>query len=159
MASGQRRKCKHCGALFHPDPRNLRHQRYCSEPACRAASKTASQRRWLAKPENQSYFRGPVHVSRVRAWRATHPGYWRKRSLKQVALQDDSMRQVIEPTAETVKSASAPLQEIISAQPAVLIGLIAHITGSPLQEDIAFTSRRLLQMGRDILAWTAASSP
>ena len=60
MACGERRKCKCCLKLFRPDPRNRRHQHYCSALACRAASKAASQARWLAKPENQSYFRGPV---------------------------------------------------------------------------------------------------
>jgi hypothetical protein len=75
MARGDRRKCKCCLKLFRPDPRNLRHQRYCSATGCRAASKAASQARWLAKPENQSYFRGPVNVGRVQAWRARHPGY------------------------------------------------------------------------------------
>jgi hypothetical protein len=35
-------------------------------PAYRAASKAASQARWLAKPENQGYFRGPVSVARVK---------------------------------------------------------------------------------------------
>lgn len=152
MARGDRRKCRHCSALFRPDPRNLRHQRYCSAPSCRNASKVASQKRWLAKPENQSYFRGPVHVSRVQAWRAAHPGYARKSSLARSGLQEDSLRQVPELIAETGKFVSAPLQEVILGQPAVLIGLIAHIAGSPLQEDIAFASRRLLQLGRDILA-------
>ena len=60
MACGERRKCKCCLKLFRPDPRNRRHQHYCSALACRAASKAASQARWLAKPENQSYFRGPA---------------------------------------------------------------------------------------------------
>ncbi|MGF6785691.1 hypothetical protein OKW27_000004 [Paraburkholderia sp. 35.1] len=62
------RKCRHCGAWFRPDPRNARHQRYCSEPACRRASKAVSQRQWLAKPENQDYFHGAEHVARVRHW-------------------------------------------------------------------------------------------
>jgi Resolvase, N terminal domain/Helix-turn-helix domain len=57
MGCGERRKCKCCRKLFRPDPRNRRHQYYCSAPACRAASKAASQARWLAKPENQNYFR------------------------------------------------------------------------------------------------------
>jgi hypothetical protein len=35
------------------DPRNRHHQRYCSVPACRAASKATSQARWLAAAENQ----------------------------------------------------------------------------------------------------------
>ncbi len=78
MAGGNRRKCKCCLKLFRPDPRNRHHQRYCSAPACRAASKAASQARWLATPENQGYFRGPVNVARVQAWRSRHPGYWRR---------------------------------------------------------------------------------
>jgi hypothetical protein len=78
MGHGDRRKCKCCLKLFRPDPRNRRHQFYCSASGCRAASKAASQARWRAKAENQSYFRGPVNVARVQAWRARHPGYWRK---------------------------------------------------------------------------------
>jgi hypothetical protein len=93
MGLGDRRKCKCCLKLFRPDPRNRRHQYYCSAPDCRAASKAASQARWLAKPENQSYFHGPVNVARVRAWRSRHPGYWRKGRRAGVALQDVSMAQ------------------------------------------------------------------
>jgi hypothetical protein len=39
--------------LYYPHPRTRSLQRYCSEPQCRAASKKASQRRWLQKPENR----------------------------------------------------------------------------------------------------------
>ena len=79
MAGAERRKCKCCHKLFRPDPRNRHHQRYCAAPSCRAASKAASQARWLAAPENQDYFRGPVNVARVKAWRSRNPGYWRNR--------------------------------------------------------------------------------
>ena len=72
MGRGDHRKCTCCLELFRPDPRNRRHQFYCSASGCRAASKTASQARWRAKPENQSYFRGAVNVARVQAWRARH---------------------------------------------------------------------------------------
>jgi hypothetical protein len=80
MAGEDRRKCKCCLKLFRPDPRNRHHQRYCSVPACRAASKAASQARWLAVAENQGYFRGPVNVARVQAWRYSKscgPRRWR----------------------------------------------------------------------------------
>jgi hypothetical protein len=53
MARGDRRRCLCCRKLFRPDPRNRRHQRYCSMSRCRAASKAASQARWLAAPDNQ----------------------------------------------------------------------------------------------------------
>ena len=46
MIERRRRKCLTCGQLFRPDPRKLRYPRYCSTPACRKASKAASQVRW-----------------------------------------------------------------------------------------------------------------
>ncbi len=52
MKQHRSRKCRHCLDLFDPDTRNLRHQRYCSKPACRKASKADSQRRWLGKAQN-----------------------------------------------------------------------------------------------------------
>jgi hypothetical protein len=156
MARGDRRKCKCCLKLFRPDPRNRRHQFYCSAFGCRAASKAASQARWLVKPENQDYFRGPVNVARVQAWRTRHAGYWRKGRGAGPALQDVSMAQPIDLTFETANAARSPLQDVLSAQPAVLIGLIAHIVGSPLQDDIVRTTDRLLRLGQDILATSAA---
>jgi hypothetical protein len=67
MAGGDRRKCKCCLKLFRPDPRNRHHQRYCSVPACRAASKAASQARWLAAPENQGANGGRAHRAAANA--------------------------------------------------------------------------------------------
>jgi len=149
MRRRRRRKCLCCGELFRADSRNRKRQKYCAKDACRQASKAASQRRWLAKPENHNYFSDPLHVARVRAWRALHPGYWRLGGAgKATTLQDPSRGQVLEPTTD---SRSLALQDLCRSQDAVLIGLIAHLTGSPLQEHILATSRRLLQLGHDIL--------
>jgi hypothetical protein len=156
MACGDRRKCKCCLKLFRPDPRSRRHQRYCSATACRAASKAASQARWLATPENQGYFGGPVNVARVQAWRSRHSGYWRKDRRVGAALQELLMAQRLDSTSTTAKAARSPLQDVLIAQPAVLIGLIAHIVGTPLQDDIVRTTDRLLRLGQDILATSAA---
>ena len=135
MKPRRRRKCLHCLDLFRPDPRNLRHQRYCSKAGCRQASKAASQRRWLNKGENRDYFRGAVNVQRVQAWRAAHPGY-SKRTASQVnfALQEDSLAQTIAVKGKSGDLAAAALQDLLSSQPLVLIGLIAHLTNSALQE-------------------------
>ncbi len=142
MSQQRRRKCRHCGALFRPDPRNLRHQRFCSKPPCRRASKAESQRRWLAKPDNRDYFRGPDNVERVRAWRSAHPGYWRRSSPHTAsALQEHSLTQPTENHNESASLMNAPLQELSRAQPLILMGLIAQLTGATLQEDIAIASR------------------
>ena len=77
--SPSRRKCRCCNQFFVPDPRTSDRQRYCSKPACRQASKAASQRRWLSRNGNGDYFRGPTAVGRVQRWRQRHPGYWRRR--------------------------------------------------------------------------------
>ena len=128
MRQQRRRKCRHCGELFRPDPRNLRHQRYCSSPPCRQASKAGSQRQWRSKPENHNYFTGAENVERVRVWRAAHPGYWRHRSANpQCALQDDSLTQATESQKKTPSLAATTLQELSQAQPLVLVGLIAQL--------------------------------
>ena len=158
MARGRRRKCKCCRKLFHPDPRNLRHQRYCSEPSCRAARKAASQARWLAQPENHDYFRGAVHLARIQAWRARHPGYWRKTPRCRNALKDVSATQAVGSVRKAVTSVRSPLQDLLTAQPAVLIGLIAHLAGTPLQDDIVRAIDRLLRLGQDILAASEVES-
>jgi hypothetical protein len=79
MATRRRTKCLCCGALFTADARNRGRQKYCINEACRRASKAASQQRWLAKPENQAYFRDAQNAARVRGWQRSHPGYWRVR--------------------------------------------------------------------------------
>ena len=73
MDVSKRWRCANCRQGFRADARNAWHQRYCKAPACRAASKAASQRRWLDKPENRDYFCGAEHVERMRAWRQEHP--------------------------------------------------------------------------------------
>lgn len=151
MKPANRRKCPCCKELFRADPRNRRHQQYCSKPDCRKASKAASQGRWLAKPANQDYFPGPVNVKRVRAWRETHPAYSRGRVKNTVALQDHCRAQAVESKGELAVFAPSALQDVLSAQPLVLIGLIAHLTGTALQDEIDRSTRQLLKLGEDIL--------
>lgn len=193
-------KCANCDQLFRPDSRNAWHQRYCGASACRAASKAASQRRWLGKPENRDYFRGPEQVERVREWRKAHPGYSQRTKASTApnapatAAAPTAPARGDAPTAPTVPSAasapavpavpaapvvaplqdvvpiqvfdaqrqsglkvgaesSAPraLQELLQQQPVVLIGLLAHLSASTLQDDIALAGQRLLQLGQDVL--------
>jgi len=184
MGRERRRTCLNCAENFTPDPRNARRQRYCSQPPCQAASKRASQAKWLAKEENRHYHRGPTAVARVQAWRQAHPGYSRRKPPAPAAAVTppaeapplpltspvpdpvaatlvspvpcnaaDALRQP--PLRERSETAlqdvlGPPLQDVLTAQPAVLIGLIAHLWDSALQEDIAAALTRLVQLGRDI---------
>jgi hypothetical protein len=58
--------CVNCGQAFVPDRRNARHQRYCGSAACKAASKRASQAKWLAK--------NPTITADRKPWRGSRPG-------------------------------------------------------------------------------------
>lgn len=144
----RRRKCLHCGILFWPDPRNVNKQEYCSESDCRKASKFASQRRWCGKKRNRNYFKGEVHVRRVQEWRSRHPGYWRR---NKNALQDHSTRKETEKQHVDSVLAEDALQDLLIAQHAVVIGIIANLTGNTLQDHIVSTVRNMQQLGEDIL--------
>ncbi len=171
----RKRKCKNCKDYFLPDPRNRARQKFCSKPPCRKASKANSQRRWLQKPENQKTFKCADNVKRVQVWRKSHPGYWRQRKtnkekalqdalpgetvcergeeapLTEDALQDSLSAQTVEGQAVEASLTKDTLQDILSAQDPVLLGLIAQLTGLALQDDIATATRRLRQLGDDIL--------
>ena len=152
MAGIIRKKCCNCKELFIPDPRNVKRQKFCRKPECRKASKAASQRRWLAKPENQDYFCGSQNVKRVQLWRQANPGYWRgKRKNHQDALQDRLIPQPIENSNDNGKFVNDALQDFLIAQPPVLLGLIANFTGNALQDDIVITLQRLQKLGQDII--------
>lgn len=152
MGMSKKIKCRNCKCLFVPDHRNRTRQKYCKTPKCRRASKAASQRKWLQKPENKSYFKDPLNTRRVQEWRKQHPGYWKpNRSSKQNALQDRLSTQATEINKDNGQFVNNALQDFLSVQPAVIIGLIASITGSLLQDDIAGTLLRMQQSGQDIL--------
>lgn len=139
-------KCCHCGSWCKPDPRNKTRQRFCSKPECRAASKRASQKRWLQK--NPGYFRGAEHVRRVQCWRMKHPGYWKREEgaahyAQKDALQDALFSQGVDKQQVKVlkdylrHQIYQPLQESLIAQQSALTGFISMVSGEALQENIA----------------------
>ena len=158
MAQPGQRKCLCCDSFFDLDHRNRERQRFCSATGCRRASKAASQAAWLAQPQNSGYFRDPVHVARVQAWRAAHPGYGRGKPRRPPALQDALIQQVPDsveqyPIRGEIAAAPSPtaLQDLLNAPSPVLAGLIAHLFAVTLQEDMATTTRRLVQLGHDVI--------
>jgi len=142
-----------------PNRRNWWHQKYCAKPECRKASKAQSQRRWLSKPENQDHFRGSANVERVRQWRAKTPGYWKRRPKTSGTLQELVPAQVAQNKEVVQTTSPPPLQDFVAAQPPLLLGLIAHLVDSPLQEVVEQTALRLLQKGQSILDMRSAMKP
>ena len=152
MANKNEGKCLSCGEVFTVDVRNRGRQKYCGKPECQRASKAASQGRWLSKPQNRHYFRDAENAARVRRWQQAHPGYWRNTTRsRRRTLQETSAPNALIPQ-ENGGGSPPLLQEVLSAPGPLFIGLIATLAGSPLQEDIAGASRRLVQLGHDILS-------
>ena len=148
----RKRICKHCKELYLPDYRNRYHQGYCSKAECRLASKKASQYKWLNSDKGAGYFKGSGNVEHVKQWRKAHPGYWkRNRSHDKNALQEDCFSQLESNQGDTCKLKKDTLQDICSSQVPLLLGVIAILTGNTLQDDIAETTRRFINLGYDIL--------
>lgn len=160
MSSKYTYKCLHCNERHRCDPRNRGRQCFCGKPDCRRASKAASQRRWVARAENQNYFRGAENCERVRQWRLAHPDYWRnKRPAPEGTLQDISIPQVADKKLLEPSGISVALQDLCISQPALIVGLISVVTGHALQEDIVESARLFLNRGRDILRMVPGSPP
>ena len=117
----RRRRCKSCDELYKPDPRHLKRQKFCPEPACKAASKKHSQQKWLNKPENRDHFSGPEHITRVQAWRQDNPDYWKrgksskKPSLIEDALQEMKIGKTIAGKGSSIDLIQISLQDIIES--------------------------------------------
>ena len=148
--------CLHCHEGFLADCRNLGRQRFCRKPDCRRASKASSQRQWRSRPENQDYFRGSYHCERVRRWRKANPEYCRRKPPQaESALQDSSA--ALQDSSNVFQNSSQVLEELCFPQPALIVGLIALVTGLALQDDIAACVRTLLNRGRMILRMAPGS--
>lgn len=175
MPRGRRRKCRHCGRLYEPDPRNRWHQEFCSHAPCQQASKFTSQRRWARSALGRAYFRRPKNAQRVRLWRERNPGYWRKRRKKSVALQDVLIPQVLVPQVDNPElnggreqnppsppsafssmeadlggGKALALQDVLFLESPAWLGLMAQLTGVALSENIDAFTRRLILLGRQI---------
>lgn len=159
MKKRRRRKCLHCGELYHPDPRTRKCQRFCSNPDCKKASKRLSQQRWSQKPANRDYFKGPEQVERTRAWRAAHPDYWKRPPLEKEPLQDESQTQPVEVQQDKSNLIFDALQDESQLQPVLLVGLISTLAGSALQDEIAPFIRSVQARGQQILGTGPGSQP
>jgi hypothetical protein len=159
MKKLRRRKCLYCGELYHPDPRTRKWQRFCSNPDCKRESKRLSQQRWSQKPANRDYFKGPEQVERTRAWRAAHPGYWKKPPLAKESLQDASQMQPVDVQLDKHNLISDALQEESQMQTVLLVGLISTLAGSALQEEIAPFIRNVQARGHQILGIGPGAQP
>jgi hypothetical protein len=150
-------KCLHCNRLFVPDYRHRRDQRYCAKPACKRARHSASLVQWRNKAENKDYWSGSWNVDRVREWRAANPEYWKRTGRKSERPLQNAMKptEVTAPPMNKQESSGACVTRrvpaLLQAQSPVVLGLIAQITGSALQDAILEVTTRLFENGQAVL--------
>jgi hypothetical protein len=111
----------------------------------------ASQNKWESQPKNRDYYCGPEKVTKVRAWRAAHPEYWKRGRKQTSALPDVLIAQVDEEEDKTKQDDGIALPDIWQMQTPLLVGLIAQITGVALPEDIAVVANRFVAHGQALL--------
>lgn len=70
----EKRRCKHCGSIFHPSPRVGDRQGYCSRKTCQRVRKRLWTRNKLRR--DKAYRQNQVHAQK--AWRQRNPDYWRQ---------------------------------------------------------------------------------
>ncbi|MBT7631670.1 MAG: hypothetical protein HN597_18520 [Desulfobacula sp.] len=154
----RKRKCKNCKELFLPDYRNVKKQKFCTKNKCRQASKKFSNEKWLQK--NKDYFKGPGNTKRVQQWREVSPKYQDNKKSVVKSLQDDCSPEGTVKQCDTVKLTKNALQENLTVQHPVIIGLIAKLSVSlhddsivgSLQDNIDNTIEDMRVLGRKILA-------
>lgn len=132
----------HCGTKFEVNPRIGHKHRHCAARECRAAAKRSSQKRWLSKPENVGYFRGPANALRARLWRAANP---RRRSRTQRAAERLLSREL----QASLKACG--VQDMNDRQLALLLGVFSVLARSRAQESIAGRIRELMLAGYAVL--------
>ena len=149
--------CLHCNRTFMPDCRHRLTQRYCEKPKCKRARQAASLERWRQKPENAGFWRGAWNVERVQEWRAQHPEYWKRgKRRKAVALQNameltEVVPRHLEKTDMDENCVTKRIPRLLEEQSPVMVGLIAQLTGSTLQNAIGEMTLRLFETGRAVM--------
>ena len=85
-------------------------------------------------------------------WRSANPGYWRRRIKIGRHLATGKLAEVVREFA---------LQDMIDTHFLLVAGLVSHLTGNALQDEIASEFRRLIVLGHGILnpPTTATASP
>ena len=142
-----------------PDARNRHHQKYCGKPQCRAVSKKRSQSRWLSQEKNRDHFRNGESTQRVREWRLRHPGYRKRRAVKDGDVQQDLLNlqstaggneaKVAEKISEKVQ------QDLLDNQNPLIVGFILHMADTVQREVIVEMMDRFITKGRAVLGKTS----
>lgn len=157
----KQKRCRYCRGLFTPDPRLKDQQIACGKVSCLKARKKEAQKKWLKK--NPGYFKGRYpntiewlkkHPGYLKGYRQAHPEYVQKNRIKQeqrrhkqkqghqtpnkpgVDIQDTTILQPVVSPEDSVRLVCVDIQDTISAQLIVPVGIRSISPYVDIQDDI-----------------------
>ena len=92
------------------------------------------------------------------AWQQANPGYWKGRRKRSGVLRESLIVQPPANQGGIAPDISPVLREILNMQDPLMVGLIAHLTGSSYVEDIAAAANRLSARGQALLGETTKTN-
>ena len=148
------RSCCICHNLFIPNKFSGNRQVVCSREPCRKAVKKQRQADWFSR--NPDYFSGPENVERVRQWR-------QKKAQERAAVPTEQ-KPPDPPSTQKAESCNTPeptkgvLQ--VSARPTepVIMGLLAFLSGSMLQDEVHNLYSQCSRRGGELLGRTVPAA-
>lgn len=151
------RPCCICHNSFIPNKFAGNRHVVCSRERCRKAAKKQRQADWFSR--NPDFFSGPENVERVRQWR--------RKKARERATVPTEQKPPDPSSTQKAKSCNTPepkndvLQD--SARPAepVIMGLLALLSGSMLQDEVHNLYSQCSRRGSELLGQMvpAADSP
>lgn len=152
----KKKKCAHCNTYFLPDKYNFHVQNYCSNSACRHASRIASRRKYRMKDENRTTAKRKKESNRVKEWQKNHPGYKNRQKKVKINSENPVLRDIA-PAQNTILRDIAQLQKAVSLIPvlqdkviyyqSVTVGLASVLSGEVLRDIIGGQLDRYYDIG------------
>lgn len=139
------RECLWCKEKFSPGPHNKHHQRYCGKQECQLASHRASSKRYRRQQRKDPAYQ-KNEKERVKIWRRSHPGFWKKKNVEKTPKKDEVLRdfvQVEKPSEDKV------LRDFLLFQGHCLQGLVSQLTGV-LRDDIGSLMNSYYDKGKEL---------
>ncbi len=158
MARSGQRKCLCCGSFSSPMHATATASGTAPPPRAGERARPPARPLGWPNPRTAGTSATPSMLRECRPGAPPHPDHGRGKRASAPALQDPLIAQVVDPIEESPIRGDLPeiprppaLQDLLNAPSPLLAGLIAHLFELTLQDDMAATTRRLVQLGNEVI--------
>ncbi len=152
--TSKKRICRHCREAFEPAPQAYHRQKFCGKPECRKASQVTAYQEWRIRHPDEH--EGRTGVLRMQEWRKEFADRERRRRAERRKLQKASDCATSAGCGRGLSGRNLLVLPNVLHNPdqanALVVGLIAHVFGCVLPNEIATVTRKLISKGAKILA-------